>query len=82
MTFLQSKFKEWTPGSLSALLFYLLPEKVQYCNIIAYFLLFISFLAYFLRVVSLEKIINKTKKIKYLNLMKKVIIMKKMPMKK
>ena len=33
-------------------LFYLLPEKVQYCNVIAYFLLFISFLVYFFRVVT------------------------------
>ena len=32
---------------LSAPLFYILPEKLQYCNIIVYFIFFILFLDYF-----------------------------------
>ena len=41
---------------LSAPLFYLLPEKLQYCDIIVSFILFILLLVYFCIVVTWEKI--------------------------
>ena len=40
---------------LSAPLFHLPPEKLQYCNIIAYFSLLILFLVYYCRDVTWEK---------------------------
>ena len=52
-----------TRSSLSAPLVYLDPEKLQYCNIIEYFVLFILFLVHFCRVVTWKKNKNNKEKI-------------------